>query len=220
MKHLSTPRNRAGSGGRGRQYRLGIEELEDRLAPVNVLGPGVGGPLNFEPPGSSLVAAADPSTCPPTQETVSGSFTTTPVLPILNHPPLLQATLAGSAGTFQGRIIFQPISVPPIVISDGCQENSRFTVQGFVGSLTLTGEAVRSITQAAFGIDSTQLQLQATEPINASLQLHFGTQTSKPLFTFQSDRPVTVQVLVGTTLVPVGTVQFVQIVGGQVVQVR
>ncbi len=219
MHRMSKPRSRAGSGSGVRLHHPCLEELEDRLAPGGVLGPPLGDPLSPVFPSSSLAAAADPTSCPPMQQTVVGTFSATPVLPILNHP-LLQATLTGAAGTFQGHIVFQPIPVPPSAISDGCQENSQFTVQGFVGSLTLAGDAVRALTQTAFGVESSLLKLETTQPINASLQLHFGSQSSKPLFTFRSDQPVTVQVLVGSTFVPVGSVQFVQIVGGQVIQVR
>src|SRR5262245_45896140 len=137
MHRTGTQHPRPGNDSWSWRYRPSLDELESRLAPGSLLGTVHGGPLSPVFPGCRIAAPADPAACPPTQETVSGDFSVIPVLPILNHP-LLQATLTGTAGTFQGHIVFQPIPVPLSAISDGCQENSQFTVQGFVGSLTLT----------------------------------------------------------------------------------
>src|SRR5262245_9527513 len=152
MVHRSNTRQRVGDD-RGRfPYRPQVEVLEDRLARGGILGPGLSDPFSLSGDGNHLAPAAagraDPTVCPPEQTRVFGNFPG--VIPILNHP-LLQATVAGTAGAFQAHLVFQPIPVAPPAISDGCQENSRFTVEDFVGSLPLTGDAVRAITQAAFG---------------------------------------------------------------------
>jgi hypothetical protein len=82
-------------------------------------------------------------------------------LVILNNP-LLAATLTGLSGAFHGHIVFQPIPVPSPSISDGCQENSRFTVEDFTGSLDLTGPAVAQLI-GLDGADRLTLQTAANQ---------------------------------------------------------
>ena len=144
--------------------------------------------------GPATARAAESPLCSPpaTQQTVAGTF------PGTLSFPALHATLVGLTGSYTGHIGFEPIAAPPPALSDGCKENSRFTLTGFTGSLTATLPGVGTVV------------LLTTQPITASLSLHFGTEPNKPILTFRSDRPV----LLGTT-----PVQVIQIVGGELVQV-
>src|SRR6266540_399848 len=91
--------------------------------------------------GREAALAAGPSACQPRRFQLSGDFSLTPVLPILsNSGSPVQATLVGTAGTFQGHVVFQPVAAPPPAISEGCKENSRFTVTGFAGALVANGD--------------------------------------------------------------------------------
>ena len=145
--------------------------------------------------------AASPPLCTPpaTQSTLAGAFAGFP-LTVLNSP-LLQVQLLGASGTFRGHVVLEPVPAPPPAVSDGCKEDSNFTLSGFTGTLVATGPAVGPV----------PVNLTATQPIDASLHVHFGPEPSRPLLTFQSDTPVQ-----GSF----GTVTFVQIVGGQVVVSR
>ncbi len=167
--------------------------------------------LAFGLPRSGVALAAQAPPCGPsaTQFDVAGSLTPGTPLPILSNPASpLQVALVGIAGTFQGHIVFTPLSAPPPAISDGCQENSRFTVEGFIGSVVVTGP----LAGALFGADPHFL-LSTTQPTNASLQVHFGPQPSKPVLTFHSDPPVLFFPQAGQPGVPV---RFLQIVGLEV----
>jgi hypothetical protein len=145
-----------------------------------------------------MAYAASPPTCAPpaTRSTLAGAFAGSP-LTVLNSP-LLQVQLLGASGTFRGHVVLEPVPAPPPAVSDGCKEDSTFTVSGFTGTLVASGPAVGPV----------PVILTATQPIDASLHVHFGSEPSRPLLTFHSDTPVQ-----GSF----GTVTFVQIVGGQVV---
>jgi len=157
----------------------------------------------------TAVAATPPTCAPPaTQFDVAGTLSPTTPFPILSNPNSpLQAALIG-IGTFQGHVVWQPLTAS---LSDGCQENSRFTVEGFVGSVVIMGP----LAVTKFGASPFVL-LSATQPTNASLQVHFGDQPSKPVLTFQSDQPVT---FFGLPAGPV-QVQLVQIVGLDIVVIH
>ena len=143
------------------------------------------------------VGADAPARCQPaaTSTTVQGTFPAT--LPF----PLLQAAVVGLTGSYEGHVVFQPLAAGPPALAEGCKESSRFTLTNFTGRLIATLPQLGQVTVLDTG----------TQPINATLTIHFGTEPNKPILTFRSDRPV-------TTIF--GTVQFIQIVGGQVVQAR
>ena len=141
-------------------------------------------PPTCEPPASHFeLTGAFPGTVP--------AFTT----------PALQATLIGTSGTFEGRGVFQPKSAPPPAISEGCKENSQFTVTAFQGTLLVQGAAFGPVALATF----------PGQPTDARLSVHFGPEPNKPVLTFRSKEPVS---LGG---VPV---RSVQIVGGEIVFVK
>jgi hypothetical protein len=151
--------------------------------------------------GNGVAYAATPPVCAPpaSQTSLSGSFSNSS-LTILNSP-VLQVQLVGASGTFQGHVILEPIAAPPPTVSDGCKEDSEFVVSGFTGSVVAAGPALGPV----------PLVLVAIQPINARLQVHFGPELSRPLLTFRSDTPVQGSL---------GTVRFVQIVGGQIISTR
>jgi hypothetical protein len=141
-------------------------------------------PPTCEPPASHFeLAGAFPGTVP--------AFTT----------PALQASLIGTSGTFEGRGVFQPKPAPPPAISEGCKENSQFTVTDFQGTLLVQGAAFAPVALATF----------PGQPVDARLSVHFGPEPNKPVLTFRSAEPVS---LGG---VPI---RSVQIVGGQIVFVK
>jgi hypothetical protein len=141
-------------------------------------------PPTCEPPASHFeLAGAFPGTVP--------AFTT----------PSLQATLIGTSGTFEGRGIFQPKPAPLPAISEGCKENSQFTVTDFQGTLLVQGSAFGTVALSTF----------PGQPVDARLGVHFGPEPNKPVLTFRSNEPVS---LGG---VPV---RSVQIVGGQILFVK
>jgi hypothetical protein len=150
---------------------------------------------------TAAVAAVPPDCAPPaTPSTLDGAFPAPP-LSILNQPAL-RVTLAGLTGTFHGHIVFQPRTAPPPALSDGCQENSRFTINDFTGMLSVSGPLATQL----FGVSP--FQALASQPIDASLEVHFGVQPSRPLLTFRSKQPVQTSF---------GPLRFLQIVGGQVI---
>ncbi len=110
----------------------------------------------------------------------------------------MHVQFVGASGTFQAHVVLEPIAAPPPAVSDGCKEDSEFVVSGFTGSVVATGPAVGPV----------PLVLVAVQPISASLQVHFGPEPSRPLFTFRSDTPVQ------------GSLGTVQIVGGQVISIQ
>jgi hypothetical protein len=153
---------------------------------------------------TAALAAVPPDCAPPASEsTLTGVFPAPP-LSILNQPAL-QVTLTGTSGSFRGHIVFQPQAVPPPGLSDGCQENSRFTISDFTGTLSVSGPLAAQL----FGVSP--FQAIATQPIDASLEVHFGTQPSRPLLTFRSKQPVQTSF---------GPLRFLQIVGGHIIHTR
>jgi len=148
--------------------------------------------------GPVPAAAAPPSVaCGPAATTtrLAGTFPAT--LPF----PQLQATLVGLTGSYTGHVVLQPVAAPPPALAEGCQENSHFVLTGFTGRLIATLPQLGTVVVLDTG----------PQPINATLELHLGAESNRPLLTFRSDRPV-------ATIF--GVVQFVQIVGGQVVHSR
>jgi NAD(P)-dependent dehydrogenase (short-subunit alcohol dehydrogenase family) len=69
--------------------------------------------------------------------------------------------------------------------SRATQENSRFSITDFTGTLTIAGALATQL----FGFSP--VAVTASQPTDASLQVHFGTQPSRPLLTFRSRTPVT-----------------------------
>lgn len=158
----------------------------------------------------AALAAPLPPPCGPsaTPFDLSGAFPAT--IPILGSP-LLQATLDGITGTFQGHVVFEPLAAPPPALSDGCKEDSQFTVEGFTGSIT----AIGPLALALFG-SSPATVLLTTQSTNAKLQVHFGENPNNPQLTFRSDVPVLFLVQPGQ-FVPV---RFVQIIGLQIITIK
>jgi len=152
-------------------------------------------------PGTARAAATPPACNPPaTVFDVAGTLApTTPFFILSNPSSPLRAFLLGT-GTFQGHVIWQPITA---ALSDGCHENSRFIVAGFTGIVFVEGPLATTL----FGHSPFPL-LVVTQPTTASLQVHFGNEPSKPVLTFRSNRPV---LLLGQP------VQFVQIVGLEII---
>lgn len=138
------------------------------------------------------------------------------VITILDSP-LLHVQLVGFGGSGSGRIIWQPIPAPPPAVSDGCKENTRFTVENFQGVMIATNRTGAPLTVGPITIPAGAVPvvvLATTEPIDASLLVHFGParEPNKPMVTFRSDKPVLF--LPGT---PAQTsVRFVHLVGGAV----
>jgi hypothetical protein len=158
----------------------------------------------------AALAAPLPPPCGPsaTPFDLAGAFPAT--IPILGSP-LLQATLDGITGTFSGHVVFEPLAAPPPALSDGCKEDSQFTLEGFTGSLTATGPLALEL----FG-SSPVTVLLTTQSTNAKLQVHFGTEPNNPQLTFRSDVPV-------LFLVPPGQfvpVRLVQILGLQIITMK
>jgi hypothetical protein len=154
----------------------------------------------------SAALAADPPLCQPPASisNLGGTFPGAPLV-ALNRPPDLQVAMIGQTGSWEGHVVFQPRPSPPPALSDGCQENSRFTITGFTGTLVMSGTVASDL----FGFSP--VIVTATQPTDASLQVHFGTQSSRPLLTFRSKTPV-------NTIF--GPVRMLQIVGGQVVHAK
>jgi hypothetical protein len=152
-------------------------------------------------PGTARAAATPPACNPPANVfDVAGTLApTTPFFILSNPSSPLRAFLLGT-GTFQGHVVWQPITA---ALSDGCHENSRFTVEGFTGIVFVEGPLATTL----FGHSPFPL-LVVTQPTTASLQVHFGDEPSKPVLTFRSNRPV---LLLGQP------VQFVQIVGLEII---
>ena len=164
------------------------------------------GPL----PGRGVAWAAAPPLCqPPATPTIlAGTLNPFVPLPILTSP-LLQVFVVGT-GTFAAHIVMEPIPALPPAISDGCKEDSRFTVNGFMGQLCVLGfTAVQlNLPQCPSPLLST------TQPANISIVVHFGTEPSKPLLTLLSDAPLNYFPQVGQLPVQV---RFLQIVRLQVI---
>ena len=83
--------------------------------------------------GRGMALAAAPPLCAPpaTQGVLAGTLSPPSLLPILSSP-LLQAFVIGTGTfTFEAHIVMEPIPAPPPAISDGCKEDSRFTVHNF-----------------------------------------------------------------------------------------
>jgi hypothetical protein len=150
--------------------------------------------------GNGVAFAATPPACEPpaSRFELTGAFPGS--VPAFTTPAL-QATLVGTSGTFAGRGVFQPKPAPPPAISEGCKENSQFTVTDFQGTLLVQGAAFGPVSLATF----------PGQPVDARLSVHFGSEPNKPVLMFRSDEPVS---LGG---VPV---RSVQIVGGQIVFVK
>lgn len=167
--------------------------------------------LTFAMPGQGVALAAPlPPPCGPsaTPFHLAGTFPAT--IPILGSP-LLQAAVDGITGTFRGHVVFEPLAAPPPALSDGCKEDSQFTLEGFTGSVTATGPLALEL----FGSSSATVLL-TTQSTNAKLQVHFGTEPNNPQLTFRSDVPV-------LFLVPPGQfvpVRLVQILGLQIITIK
>jgi hypothetical protein len=160
--------------------------------------------------GAAFATGGPPRAPSARQWDMSGVTTPGTPLPILANPASpMQAALVGSAGTLQGHIVWTPLAVAPPAVSDGYQEDSRFTVEGFVGSAVVQGP----LAAALFG-ENPHVLVLAAHPTDISLQVHFGTQPSKPLLTLRSDPPLLYFPHAGQPGMPV---RFLQIVGLQVI---
>src|SRR6476469_5727565 len=116
-------------------------------------------------PAVALAAPSTPCAPPATEFALAGTFPAPP-LPIFDRAPILQVTLTGQSGAFEGHVVLQPVPAGQ-ALSDGCQENSRFTVTAFTGTLTLTGTLAAQL----FGFSP--VVVSADQPTDASIQVHF-----------------------------------------------
>lgn len=162
-------------------------------------------------PGRGVALAATPPQCAPPATPVNLAGILSPIspLPILNSPGLLQAFVLGT-GTFEAHIVFEPIPAPPPAISDGCKEDSRFTVYNFMGTLFVAGPVAQQL-----GLPQYPNPILSTiQSTNASLEVHFGPEPNRPMLTLRSDVPVLFFPPGGLPPVPV---RLLQIVGLQVI---
>jgi len=150
--------------------------------------------------GDGVALAATPPACAPPAShfELAGAFPGS--VPTFTTPAL-QATLIGTSGTFEGRGVFQPKSAPPPAISEGCKENSEFTVADFQGTLLVQGSAFGPVALSTF----------PGQPTDARLSVHFGPEPNKPVLTFRSKQPVSVGGV---------PVRSVQIVDGEIISVK
>jgi len=141
---------------------------------------------------------------------LSGTITSGTPVPILANPlSPLRAAMVGESGTWAGHVVLTPRLAPPPAVSDGYQENSRFTVKGFLGTVVVEGPVALGL----FG-ETPHVLLMTTQPTNMSLQVHFGTQPSKPVLTLMCNPPVLYFPTAGQ---PGVSVRFIHIVGLKVV---
>jgi len=165
-------------------------------------------------PGRGVAWAAAPPFCqPPATLTTIPPTTLTGPLPILGSPlSPLQAFVLGT-GTYEAHIVFEPIPAPSPAISDGCKEDSRFTVYNFQGTLFVAGPVATQLYPPPLPPCPCPI-LSTIGPTNVSLQVHFGPEPNRPMLTLRSDVPVLFFPPGGLPSVPV---RLLQIVGLQVI---
>ncbi len=115
----------------------------------------------------------------------------------------LEWALEGDAGTLHGHVV--------IIRETPFKENASFTLHDFEGSLTISGPAVVEL-----GLGCSEISLQTIQPTDAKVQLHYGPEPSKPLFAVQCDPSIAIL----CDGIPIGTVRFARIVGGQILLLR
>src|SRR5262249_13427272 len=183
------------------KFRPELELLDVRLAPGSIQLPGLDAPISLE---LRAALAASTAAGPIFVGQVSWNFDLHPGAlpnPLPGPPP--EWSLVGSAGTLDGHLSVTQVNPT--------KENAAFTLRGFQGSLTLSGQDVIDL-----GLGFSQISLQTTHPTGVRVELRDGSGPSKPMWTFQADHPV---LIVGDGTV-VGAVQSAEIVGGRIVFMR